>query len=72
MLSNNAVGRISFEGNEANAITAKKAVPPAWPTVAYRSETAPNKSVTMVGWQPPKLPGEPQRSLPGDYSLRAN
>jgi hypothetical protein len=42
-----AVGRISLEGNEANAITARNAVPPAWPTVAYRSETAPNSSVSM-------------------------
>jgi hypothetical protein len=34
MFSNSAVGRISFEGNEAKAINARKAVPPAWPTVA--------------------------------------
>jgi hypothetical protein len=47
MLSNNAVGRISFEENDANAITAKNAVPPACPTVAYRSETAANKSVNI-------------------------
>ena len=46
-MSNNAVGRISFEGNDANAISAKKPVPPACPTVAYRSETAANKSVNI-------------------------
>jgi|SRR5579871_1077143 hypothetical protein len=39
MLSNNAVGRISVDGNEAKAIKARKAVPPACPTVAYRSAT---------------------------------
>ena len=47
MFNSRAVGRISLEGNEANAITARKAVPPAWPTVAYRSETAPKRSVSM-------------------------
>jgi hypothetical protein len=50
MLSSNAVGRISFEGNEAKAISARKAVPPAWPTVAYNRDTAPNNSANMVSF----------------------
>src|ERR1700722_19156941 len=48
MLSSNAVGRISFEGNKAKAISARKAVPPAWPTVAYSKDTAPNSSANMI------------------------
>src|ERR1700722_21004800 len=48
MLSSNAVGRISFEGNKAKAISARKAVPPAWPTVAYSKDTAPNSSANMM------------------------
>src|ERR1700739_3336662 len=48
MLSSNAVGRISFEGNEASAISARKAVPPAWPTVAYSRDTAPNGSENIM------------------------
>src|SRR5450755_1700379 len=48
ILSSNPVGRISFEGNEAKAIKARKAVPPAWPTVAYSKDKAPNSSANMV------------------------
>ncbi len=48
ILSNNAVGRISCAANDENAITARKAVPPAWPTVAYSSETTPNSKASTV------------------------
>jgi hypothetical protein len=41
MLSARAVGRISDGGKAANAINARNAVPPAWPTVAYSSEMTP-------------------------------
>src|SRR5579872_338957 len=58
MLSSNAVGRISFEGNEAKAINARKAVPPAWPTVAYNRETAPNSSANMMSAIDRLSPGE--------------
>jgi hypothetical protein len=38
MLSRRAVGRISLAGKAAKAINARNAVPPAWPTVAYKNE----------------------------------
>jgi len=47
MLSNSAVGLISSAANDENAITARNAVPPAWPTVAYSSETAPNSKASI-------------------------
>ena len=42
------MGRISCAANDENAITARKAVPPAWPTVAYSSETTPNSKASTV------------------------
>jgi hypothetical protein len=48
MLSSNAVGHISFEGKEAKAINARKAVPPASLTVAYSRDTAPNSSANIM------------------------
>jgi hypothetical protein len=41
MLSASAVGRISDAGKFANAISARKAVPPACPTVAYIRDMRP-------------------------------
>jgi hypothetical protein len=49
MLSASAVGRISEGGKAANAIKAKNAVPPAWPTVAYSSEMTPKSKANK--WQ---------------------
>lgn len=40
IFSRRAVGRISLGGKEAKAIKTRNAVPPAWPTVAYKSEIA--------------------------------
>jgi hypothetical protein len=48
ILRSSAVGRISFEENEAKAINARKAVPPAWPTVAYSRDIAPNSSANIM------------------------
>jgi hypothetical protein len=47
MFSSNAVGRISSAGNAANAITARKPVLPACPTVEYRRDTAPKAKASM-------------------------
>src|ERR1700726_785542 len=49
MLSASAVGRISVTGKAANAINARNAVPPAWPTVAYSSEMTPKSKANK--WQ---------------------
>jgi len=49
MLSASAVGRISDAGKAANAISARNAVPPAWPTVAYSSEMTPKSKANK--WQ---------------------
>src|SRR5579863_8217505 len=56
MLSSSAVGRISFGGNEAKAISARKAVPPAWPTAAYSRDTTPNSSANMLSRYRPSVP----------------
>ena len=45
--SSEAVGRTLFDGTEANPIDARKAVPPACPTVAYSKDTALNSSVSI-------------------------
>src|SRR5438034_5572184 len=50
MFNASAVGRISVGGKAANAMSARKAVPPAWPTVAYSSEMTP-KSRANNEWQ---------------------
>src|ERR1700722_11715730 len=47
--NSNAVGRISFDGNDANAISARKAVPPACPTVAYSRDIVANSSASIYG-----------------------
>jgi hypothetical protein len=64
ILSSNAVGRISLEGKEAKAIKARKAVPPAWPTVAYSRDAAPNSSANMMSAIALLLPDEVMSANP--------
>jgi hypothetical protein len=48
MFRRSAVGRISAAGSEANVRTAKNAVPPACPAVAYISDAIPIQIATTI------------------------
>lgn len=66
------MGRISFEGNEAKAINARNAVPPAWPTVAYSRDTAPISAdmISAIAILPDEVRGRIEKTAKckGDFA----